>query len=567
MWGRLWSLRRHTYPLRPNMPPEIRPRGSEGLVRIVNVTRGGGDAGWSSLGNVVKKLDPSGFVAIDTEFSGLGSDPLLTDTDMSVRYEALRNVVDSGAVLSLGIAVFNPRKEAGSDVSPGGGIPAAAGGKPAVQYEVATFDFCMCCETPWSVSADAGRFLVSHSFDFNRLFSSGIPYVRASTEMTDAVAKAWPDEKPRAVPQGPSTGSSGNPFIWGPMPRGLLWRIGRAAAPVVLHNGLMDLVFLYSAFHGSLPATLNLFVAALLDSVPAGFYDTKHLATTVKPERASFLSFVYAKAVQEESVHVLSSAFLPRAEIASPEDFLPSKKNGETTASVKSHATGLTSAPGLPVCILYSLRGHCPKGTRCLFSHNAFDVLAYERSNTLPDIKDARKVYKKQQKQQSRANAVEETRKRSADPGAEASSGGLEKEGKKKRLNKKARRRSVESGALADASKALQEHDAAEPRIVSEGFVPGASNVPCASLDVAKDHSAGWDAYMTGFCFAAARARVETAVLEKERNKLPLAKKSSPLLLCRSAFDELNAGALSGAARPASGTTSSILQNGVLEPK
>lgn len=530
------------------METEILPRGSEGRVRIVKITRDGGESGWSALGNAMKKLAPSGFVSIDTEFSGLGNDPLLMDADMSVRYEAMRAVVDSGAVLSLGISVFNP---CDATVATGSSPDA----KQTASYEVATFDFCMCCETPWSVSADSARFLVSHSFDFNRLFAAGIPYVRASTEKSDP-AKSVKEEVGSAVVKR-SLEALDCPFNWGPLPRGLLWRLGRAAAPIVLHNGLMDLVFIFSAFHGPLPATLNLFVAALLDSVPAGFYDTKHLASTVKPERASFLSFVYAKAVQEGSVRVVSSAGLPRAEVASPEDFVHSSSTGSIRCGSWVDAN-LKPAEGAGVCLLYGLRGHCPKGSRCLFSHDAFDVLAYERTATLPDIKSARKGYKKQQKIAAQAKWSEEAkRKRPSDMGDALSTEALGKESKKKRLSKKALRRSMEGLRAANETKLSSDLHGEEPLVSSKSSVEGAkgSHLEGARALSTSDHNAGWDAYMTGFCFAAARAGVESKLLEKERNKLPLAKKATPLLLCRSSFDELNARTLTAEAKLTVGVT------------
>lgn len=533
------------------MSSPIQPRGSEGRVRVVKVTRNGGDAGWSALGSSVKNLSPYGFVAIDTEFSGLGTDPLLTDDDISVRYEAMRSVVERGAVLSLGVAVFNP-----SNASAESRVEEAQ--QPA-SYEVAAFDFTMCCESPWTVSADSARFLVSHSFDFNRLFTSGIPYHRASSEEADVKGARTEQLSSESVTR--PAERSVRCFNWGPMPRGLLWRLGRAYVPIIVHNGLMDLMFLFSAFHGPLPTTLNLFIATLLDSVPAGIFDTKHLVSTVRPERASFLAFLYARAVQHRSVVVSSSKGLPHPDVASPEDFLSSVRaaaaaveNGKDQVSrVDKSTLGATENNAVEICALYGLRGFCPKGARCLLSHDVFEVLKYERNNALPDIKNARKAYNKMQKAAKEARCskaeakgglveggTEGPPKRAAEASDEMDSHG----GKKRRMSKKARRRSIEALAAAGAHAAPVAAEDARSVCLS-----------APSHSASGDHSAGWDAYMTGFCFAAVRAHVGRTALDAERNRLALAKKAAPLLLCRSAFDGGPARVPSEASPPAAPAT------------
>ena len=49
--------------------------------------------------------------------------------------------------------------------------------------------------------------------------------------------------------------------------------------PVILHNGIMDLMFLYDKFFEPLPATLNQFTTRLNSLFPH-VYDTKHLINT-----------------------------------------------------------------------------------------------------------------------------------------------------------------------------------------------------------------------------------------------------------------------------------------------
>lgn len=66
-----------------------------------------------------------------------------------------------------------------------------------------------------------------------------------------------------------------------------------AHVPVVLHNGWLDLLFLYHSCYGPLPSTSGSFMADLLEMFPVGLYDTKGLAQFKFAEQASYLEYVF----------------------------------------------------------------------------------------------------------------------------------------------------------------------------------------------------------------------------------------------------------------------------------
>lgn len=80
-----------------------------------------------------------------------------------------------------------------------------------------------------------------------------------------------------------------------------LWReILCASVPITLHNGLIDLVFIYQHFYSVLPETFTEFVANISDwfllpeRIP-GLYDSKYIAEYINRFKASFLEYVFRK--------------------------------------------------------------------------------------------------------------------------------------------------------------------------------------------------------------------------------------------------------------------------------
>ena len=64
---------------------------------------------------------------------------------------------------------------------------------------------------------------------------------------------------------------------------------------IILHNALLDLVFLYSNFYCHLPSDLTTFVSDLSSMFKGGIFDTKVIAEFKLRMQASFLEYVYKK--------------------------------------------------------------------------------------------------------------------------------------------------------------------------------------------------------------------------------------------------------------------------------
>eukprot|EP00177_Eucheuma_denticulatum_P006621 GFKZ01012045.1.p1 GENE.GFKZ01012045.1~~GFKZ01012045.1.p1 ORF type:complete len:496 (-),score=70.38 GFKZ01012045.1:135-1622(-) len=478
-------------------------RSSLSSVRIINVTKDGHEPGFGSLLKSIESLHPGAFIAIDTEFSGLTKDPDLSNEHIPSRYNAIRRLANSRAIFSIGISVYNPVH---SDTKSG-----------PHTYEVATYDFLTCCQDDFAINADAGSFLVAHGFDFKRMFEVGLPYTRASTEKEDDKQKPngvnhveqKGDDKSKNASKGKKRQSRQEkanahlPFRYAKLPRGLIWRMGRKNVPMILHNGLFDLVFLFAAFQAPLAETLDGFIRQLADAAPAGFWDTKILASAAE-ERASFLGYLFAKAVLSGKVNIENMKSLPAPEYTDPPQSCEVKLGKDT------------------ICPLYSFRGFCPNHVSCPFEHDPFIMAAEEEKGTLPKSREeAFKAFKAAKKELKR-------KQRELLPDVRG-------------LSKKQRKKGLISAGMSAKKDAGVDSPVKVGVYVGEVGAGTAEGARSGQENESKAHTAGWDAFCTGYIFAYFRGQLDEDKFKGERNKIALlSHKLGALSLCKSQFANLD---------------------------
>lgn len=125
------------------------------------------------------------------------------------------------------------------------------------------------------------RFLVETGFDFNRLALAGIPYQSSSQE--------------KSLSNSQTTNQSDDVTNHNALIRSIMEEIMTASKPVVVHNGFLDLMFIYQAFFANLPDELSIFIADLSAMFKGGLYDTKYTADYVTREKATFLAYLFRK--------------------------------------------------------------------------------------------------------------------------------------------------------------------------------------------------------------------------------------------------------------------------------
>ncbi|KAF8360410.1 parn-2 [Pristionchus pacificus] len=176
--------------------------------------------------------------------------------------------------------------------------------------------------------------------------------------------------------------------------RSLLDELLSPRAPIALHNGLVDLIFLYAHFYTTPPPTLSQFVADLADLFPSGaedkeqdevapIVDSKFVAEYMDHMPASYLEYVFRKSQRdnfleaaEGRVHVkmsfsgcvieiVPSSSLERVGCSLPTGF------PDQTVDTKTAIQRL--------CAQFANHGFCRKGAACTHAHDVDLALDVEK--------------------------------------------------------------------------------------------------------------------------------------------------------------------------------------------
>ena len=78
-------------------------------------------------------------------------------------------------------------------------------------------------------------------------------------------------------------------------PRALFTELLISSAPIVVHNGLIDLAFLYQNLYSELPAKASQFICDMCEMFKGGVLDTKYVADFEVRMGASYLEYVFRR--------------------------------------------------------------------------------------------------------------------------------------------------------------------------------------------------------------------------------------------------------------------------------
>ncbi|CAL8277973.1 unnamed protein product [Lota lota] len=446
------------------------------VVPVIDVQNDNFKELWPAM---VLAIKTSAFIALDTELSGLGNRKALLAESIEDRYKAIYHAARSRSILSLGIACYKKLDN-----------------KPADSYLVQVYNLTLLCSEEYMIEPQSVRFLVQHGFDFNKQYAQGVPYCKGNN-------KGGADNHGVSV-------------------RSLFTELLRARRPLVLHNGLIDMAFLYQCFYSHLPDRLTTFTADLSEMFPAGIYDTKYASEFELRLTASYLEYAYKKCKLDNSRGVEAGGPGPHLLV----EFC--QYSGQMSSYVDYRVCrAVAPSPGQQeICQRFSAFGWCPHGTQCTSSHDT-DLIILQDEKLRQDKKSKRKR-KRDKKKGGGGGAAEEEEEEEL------------RESKISHMELDSADRPTQDGSIRDPGACTEpppaEHAGNGPRKRLEGGT----------------HRAGFDAFMTAYIFAYActldakeeqdgkekKAEEKDRVLPSCHNKVYLSGKAAPLHIVKSSFSK-----------------------------
>ncbi|KAJ9056946.1 hypothetical protein DSO57_1027231 [Entomophthora muscae] len=321
------------------------------------------------------------------------------EDNLEERYESYSRVVRGHALVSLGLTLFkkvaaSPASETKDEVlatpakkkakkskkskkekttketseeegshciSPASNIP---------RYRASNFEMILFCQSSHSVSPSSLAFLVQNGFDLNRQVTKGIPYLPGTQGMCLEVNSAVSSRLQSDLQK------------YNRVLREIIMELLSSKAALVVHNGLLDLMFIYHSFYADLPSKFSTFLTDVADwAESGGLFDTKCLSEYVTRDGASYLSFLFNKSLREQAVlhHLLkdktpislksfSVVMQPRIQLGiTPEDpkesSVPAPTAPDAISKLLETLAGDNTTDSIPLeaifCFNYMFHGHC----------------------------------------------------------------------------------------------------------------------------------------------------------------------------------------------------------------
>lgn len=209
-------------------------------------------------------------------------------------------------------------------------------------------------------------FLVENGFDFNKLFADGIPFTPGDTIQTDDKNNDNNSNNNNKQKKQNDKKSEKEACQL----RALFAALSSSNTSVVLHNGLLDLFFLYRSFVADLPPSIELFARELLQSLAPVIIDTKHTAQTIIDEPKTYLEYCVRRCERRNRVARAQRRQHIRLRFDHPATFADALHHPSNAPSLLDD--------NVKICGQFRASGYCRKGSACLLSHNVVAIVEAE---------------------------------------------------------------------------------------------------------------------------------------------------------------------------------------------
>uniref|UniRef100_A0A4W6CVQ5 Target of EGR1 protein 1 n=1 Tax=Lates calcarifer TaxID=8187 RepID=A0A4W6CVQ5_LATCA len=451
------------------------------VVPVIDVQNDNFKELWPAM---VVAIKTSSFLALDTELSGLGNRKSLLAESIEDRYKAICHAARSRSILSLGIACYKKLDNKAADT-----------------YLVQVYNLTLLCSEEYIIEPQSVHFLVQHGFDFNKQYAHGIPYCKGNN-------KGGSDDQGVHI-------------------RALFTELLRARKPLVLHNGLIDMAFLYQSFYAHLPERLATFTADLSEMFPAGIYDTKYVTEFELRLTASYLEYAYKKCLT-------SGGTRPHVHV----EFCQYAGHMSTYVDYRVCPAVASAEAQTVICPRFSAFGWCSNGTQCPLSHDT-DLIILQDEKGKEDKRKKRKRHR--EKRRGGGDVAEDSSIFNGAPENKIAHMEVDREETPDDRQKATADPCPETEPLMDSDRNSQHNEGENMKTDREALGGHSARTDAQKTAEAGTHRAGFDAFMTGYVFAYSsveETEAEQSWLSTCLNKVYLSGKAAPLNVVKSTFSK-----------------------------
>ncbi|KAK8797195.1 hypothetical protein WA158_004405 [Blastocystis sp. Blastoise] len=214
---------------------------------------------------IIKSINDAHYISFDAEFTGLSTASDSKESDVEKRYTNHLFTVKQFGLLRLGITCIENLTQSEIRVPP----------------KYTTYEFVIVPDKEYKITTSAFLFLLNHNIDLNYQFKQGIVYPGQQY-----LCSSLQTQKKKPVSMTLESD------ILLDIMNTLLTRLSKDLIPLIVHNGWIDLLFLYYNFWGPLQSNMNKSINALHKLFPC-VYDTKYIMEQLYPSNPSFLEFCF----------------------------------------------------------------------------------------------------------------------------------------------------------------------------------------------------------------------------------------------------------------------------------